>query len=124
MALLTGCGAPAPDLFVVQRTGSGPGAELNVVIRDDGAVRCAPGRQRRMSDAQLLRARTLARDLEKPATNGVSLAPGPRSVLSYVVITPAGRVRFSDSSPSQPAAFPALAALTREIARGVCGFPR
>ena len=47
-AALAGCGdRHAPDLFVVTRTGSIPGARLHAARLDDGTVRCNGGARRR-----------------------------------------------------------------------------
>ena len=38
-ALLAGCGGiTAPDLFIVQRSGSGPGAKLTLLVNEEGGV--------------------------------------------------------------------------------------
>jgi hypothetical protein len=128
LALVTlagaGCGSAAPDLFAVQRSGTVPGARLTLVVSDNGTVRCNGGPGRQLPDPELLGARQLQRDLGKPATQGVALAPGSRSVFTYSVTTPGGSVRFSDTSPGIQPVFQRLAAFTREVARGACGLPR
>ncbi len=55
-ALLAGCGAPSPDLFVVERSGGIPGARLTMVVDDGGIVTLQP--------------RVLARDHERAADRG------------------------------------------------------
>ena len=55
-AVLAGCGGPSADLFVVQRTGSVPGADLEMLVSDSG-VRCNGGPEREISSDQLLDAR-------------------------------------------------------------------
>ena len=119
-----GCGGPGADLFVVERSGSIPGARLTMRVGDDGTVSCNGAPSRRLQDRQLLRARELARELERPARRQLSLPPGRRGILDYRVRSPEGDVRFSDTSPRQPRVFFALAFFTREVARGVCGLPR
>jgi len=42
----SGCGTPSPDLFVVNRSGTIPGAKLTLRVVDDGSVRC-DGREAR-----------------------------------------------------------------------------
>jgi len=121
---LAACGEAAPDLFTVQRTGVIPGARLNLIVSDDGTVRCNGANKLLMSDPELLQARQLQRDLDKPATNGVTLPPGRQSILTYTVTTPSGQVRFSDTSPGVQPAFLRLAAFTREVATGVCRLAR
>lgn len=122
--LLAACGTPSHDLFVVTRTGELPGARLKLLVADGGQVRCNDGGERRLSSEQLIDARELERDLEEPASRGVSLRPGPGSLLTYSVRLETGTVRFGDTSSRQPAAFYRLAAFVREVAKGVCGLPR
>jgi hypothetical protein len=121
---LAACGSQAADLFLVHRAGSVPGAKLDLLVRDDGTVRCNRGPARRMTDPQLLIARQLQRDLDSAATNQVMLRPGPQSVFTYSVQTPAGRLRFSDTSPGLLPVFLRLAAFTRDVAKTVCRLPR
>jgi hypothetical protein len=112
------------SLFAVRRTGSVPGARLTLVVSDNGAVRCNGGGKRELTDSELLAARQLQRDLQRPATQGLSLPAGRVSVFTYSVTTPAGSLRFSDTSPAAQPSFLRLAAFTRQVARGVCGLPR
>jgi hypothetical protein len=124
-ALLSGgCGTRAPDLFLVTRTGSIPGARLTLRVTDDGFVSCTRGAERELPSALLLDARALERDLETPAGRHVSLRPGPRSIMTYSVRTAEGTVHFSDTSRGQPLAFYRMAEFMREVAQRVCGLPR
>lgn len=122
---LAGCGDTAADLFAVTRTpvpggGTPPSTPtLTIVARDDGTVTC-DGKRRPLPGSLLLDARQLQRDLESPATHGVSLAPGPRPVYSYAVRTPAGLVRFADDSPHQPNAFQRVAYFMLQVEQRVC----
>jgi hypothetical protein len=128
--LLAGCGAPSPDLFVVERTGSVPGARLTLVVDDGGFVRCNGGERLQISSEQLIDAREIERaisgDEEKPgpATRDLKLAPQPGSVVRFDVRTEAGSVSFADNSTGQPQDFYRLAQLTRTLAKEVCGLPR
>src|SRR5256714_6599045 len=123
-ALLAACGQAGADLFVVQRSGHGPGAALTLRVADDGFARCNRGPRRRMSDEQLLLAREIERELDSDAKQRVSRPPGPGSVLSYSVRLESGTVRFSDTSPRISNEERKAAAFTREIAKGVCRLPR
>src|SRR5438067_10593059 len=105
---LGGCGGPAADLFVVQRSGSIPGARLSLRVSDDGFVRCDGGKRQAMGDSALLKARQLARDLDDIALE--TLPPGPRSVLRYRIRVEAGNISLSDSSPRQRKALAQLQA--------------
>jgi hypothetical protein len=124
LLVLGGCGGNAGDLLAVDRSGDIPGAQLRVVVNDGGTVRCNGGRELRMPEPLLLDAREVERDLEKPAEQGLSLRPGPASVLRYAVQTPTGDIRFADTSRGRPAAFDQLAYLVRRIAQRVCRLPR
>jgi hypothetical protein len=130
--LATGCSGPAPaDLFLVQRTGSIPGARLTLRITDDGGAYCNRGPRREITSAQLIEARALRRALdgEKDADVGLAerhlnLPPGSVTTLHYRVRSEKGVVAFYDTSPRQPAAFYQLAKLTRDVARGACHLAR
>lgn len=120
---LAACGAPGADLMVVSRSGSIPGARLQMRVVDDGEVVCN-GATHPLSSAQLIAARADARDLAAPARRGVRLAPGRNSILRFTIRTQDGVVAFSDTSAGQPQVFYRVAQLVREIARGPCGLAR
>ena len=122
--LLAGCGSTPADLFVVHRTGSGQNARLTLLVQDDGYVICNGGKERAISNARLLDARQLARDLAPQAQLHVELPPGPRSVLSYRVRLQAGTISFSDTSRPLPGAFGRLTAFTADVSETVCGIKR
>lgn len=127
---LAGCGSRAADLFEVTRTGTIPGADLRLVVTDDGRAVCNGGSDRQLTSQQVIDARQTLRDLQGedeevgPADRRLTLPPGPRSILRYRVRVEGGRVAFSDSSRGQPAVFFRLARLVRGIARGPCGLAR
>jgi hypothetical protein len=121
---LAGCGAQAPDLFVVQRTGTIPGARLDLRVSDQGTVSCNHGAPRRLPDEQVLRARELARAVEATIERGRRPAPGRGGVLSYRVTMSRGTVSFDDTSPGLAPQLAALQGFTRTVARGVCGLRR
>ena len=118
-----GCGnRTSPDLFVLERTGAGPGARLSLRVQDDGQVSCNRAARRRLPDDALLDAREIARELNEVAPR--TLPPGRRSVLAYRVKLEEGTVRFSDSSRRQSKAMFLTQAFTRRVAREVCGLAR
>lgn len=121
--LLAGCGTPAGDLLVVERTGSIPGARLSLRVIDDGQVECN-GERHDLSSDQLIQAREIVRDLAEPAAGGVSLPPGTPTILRFRVRTEDGVVGFSDTSPGQPQIFYRTAQLVRDIAQDACGLRR
>jgi hypothetical protein len=119
-----GAGAPAHDLFLVQRAGSIPGARLALRFTDDGRASCNRGPLVDITSAQLIAARELQRDLDPLAKRRFALAPGGGSVLRYRVVLEDGAVRFADDSRGQPPPLFRLAKLTRDVARGSCGLAR
>jgi hypothetical protein len=123
LAVLAGCGSPSADLFVVDRSGPDPAANLTMVVSDGGSVTCN-GKEHALDADRLLRARQLARDLAKQAELRLELPPGPGTNLSYKVRLEAGTVAFSDTSRGNPKAFFQLAAFTKDVSERVCGIVR
>jgi hypothetical protein len=129
LVALAGCGGlKAPDLFLVQRSGSGPHAKLTLLVNEEGGVHCngrahAGARKLKLSDAALVEARAIQEELQEPASKHTSLAPGRASVLSYSVRDENGSVRFADDSPGQPKVLRKLALFVLQTAQHVCGLP-
>lgn len=123
IAVLAGCGnRHSPDLFVLDRSGDVPGAQLRLRVYDDGQVRCDGGERRRLADQLVLDAREIARELNELAPR--TLPRRPRSILRYRLRLAQGTVRFADNSRGQPPAMALTQAFTRRVARDVCGLPR
>jgi hypothetical protein len=129
VAALSGCGGiTAPDLFIVQRSGSGPSAKLTLLVNEEGGVSCngasmIAGRKLKLSDPQLVQARAIQEELSEPASKHLSLAPRPKSVLSYHLRDEAGSVSFSDNSAGQPPVFRHLALFVLQTAQQTCHLP-
>jgi hypothetical protein len=127
--LLAGCGGiKAPDLFIVQRSGSGPHAKLTLLVNEEGGVHCngvasRGGDKLTLSDPQLVQARAIQEGLEEPSASHMVLAPGAKSVLRYFVRDEHGYVRFADDSAGQPKVFRQLALFVLQAAQSVCGLP-
>jgi hypothetical protein len=129
---LAACNGPRPaDLFLVERSGTIPGAKLTLRLTDDGGAYCNEGKRAELTSAQLITAREIRRELDGEKDEDVGLAekhialkPGRVTTLSYRVRSEGGTVAFSDTSPRQPQAFYRLAELTREVAKQVCHLPR
>lgn len=122
---LVGCGGIiAPDLFVVQRSGTTPGARLTVLVNEEGIVHCNGGPPHRISDSQLIQARTIQEKLHDYAAKHESLPAAPGSILSYYVRDVDGTVRFSDNSPHQPHVTREMALLVLTVARDACHLPQ
>jgi len=120
---LAGCGTAGGDLLVVDRSGSIPGAGLQMRVIDDGQVECNGTRHDLTSD-QLIEAREVVRELGEPARANRSLPPGDPTILRFRIRTEDGVVGFSDTSSGQPQVFYRAAQLVRTIAKGVCGLAR
>lgn len=121
--LAAGCGTPPPDLFEVKRSGEDRNANVDIVVNDGGSVTCN-GKKHELKADLLLRAREVLRQIEPQAQLHLELPPGPGSQLSYTARMEAGTVSFSDTSKGNPEPFLQLAALTKDIAEGVCGIER
>ena len=120
---VAGCGSEPADLFVVDRSGPDPAANLTMLVSDGGSVTCN-GKEHALDAKHLLQARQLARDLSKQAELGLELPPGPNSNLSYKVKLESGTVEFSDTSKGNPQSFFRLAAFTKDVSERVCGIVR
>jgi len=127
-AAVGGCGGgiTAPDLFIVQRTGSEAGARLTLLVNEEGGVTCNGaskryGRKLKVSDAALVEARAIQEDLKDPASEHLSLPARPGSVLGYFVRDENGYVRFADNSPGQPKVLRQLALFVLQTSQRVCG---
>jgi hypothetical protein len=128
-AAVAGCGGiTAPDLFIVQRSGSGPHARLTLLVNEEGGVACngvskRDGRKLKLGDAALVEARAIQEDLKDPASEHLSLPARPGSVLGYFVRDENGYVRFADNSAGQPKVLRQLALFVLQAAQRVCGLP-
>jgi hypothetical protein len=122
VAALAGCGTPSPDLFVVTRTGTVPGADLRLLVSDT-TVRCNGGDARALSSAQILDARSLHDDLLELFAAGRVPAAARGRIFSFAVRTEKGTLRFGDVT-ARPEVLPRVVQFTRDVARGVCGLPR
>jgi hypothetical protein len=121
--LAGGCGGgvTAPDLFIVYRSGSGPQARLTLLVNEEGGVTCnGHAAAQMLDDPQILKAREIQEELEKPSASHLSLSPRAGSVLSYFVRDEKGFVRFSDNSADQPAVLRKLQLFVLESSQEVC----
>jgi uncharacterized alpha/beta hydrolase family protein len=126
VAVVVGCGGQqtSPDLFEVHRTGSIPGANLTIVVNDDGTVRCNGKLPVRMPDDKLIEARTLAGDLASDLSKPRAEVPKVSPVYTYSLMMGAGKADWMDGSLGLPASFYRLALFTRQVAKGTCGLVR
>jgi hypothetical protein len=118
---IAGCGGlKAPDLFIVYRSGSTPGARLTLLVNEEGGVHCNGGPTLKLSDPQIVQARAIQEELHDIASRHLSLAPRPGSVFSYYVRDENGTVRFSDNSQGQPKVLRQLALFVLQSAQQIC----
>jgi hypothetical protein len=118
---IAGCGGlRAADLFVVERSGTGPQARLTLLVNEEGGVHCNGAHAGKLVDSQIVRARAIQEDLHGAASSHLALQPRTGSVLSYYVRDPDGTVRFSDNSAGQPAVLRELALFVLQTAQQVC----
>lgn len=120
---LGACGTPSPDLFVVQRDGTVPGAKLNLLVSDT-TTRCNGGPTRPLTSAQTLEARDIATELLKVQSGKVAMPPAPPAqIFRFSVRTEDGTLRYGDTT-QRPAVLPRLTLFVRQLATGVCGLQR
>ena len=125
VALLAGgCGAQSPDVFLLTRSGSLPGARLTLLVNDGGTVRCNGGAPRALPGPQLLAARSIAENLSDDAKRDLTL-PAPRgSLLRFRVRTQDGTVTFSDVDAARRRELGPVVEFARTVAQDVCGLAR
>jgi len=120
-----GCGGiKSPDLFLVQRSGSAPGANLTLLVNEEGGVHCNGGAERKLTDPAVLQARDIQEALKGPASEHLSLPAGGESIFSYFVRDENGSVRFHDDSPRQPKVLREMQAFVLATAQNVCHLPQ
>jgi hypothetical protein len=120
-----GCGGiRAPDLFIVQRSGSAPGATLTLLVNEEGGVHCNGGPETKLADPAVIQARTIQENLKGPSSEHLALPPGGESIFSYFVRDENGSVRFHDDSPRQPKVLRELQAFVLATAQNVCHLPQ
>ncbi|HEV3034697.1 MAG TPA: hypothetical protein VGX72_07895 [Solirubrobacteraceae bacterium] len=120
--VLAGCsGVSAPDLFVVQRSGSTPQAQLTLLVNEEGGVSCnGRAMRQKLADPQIIKAREIQEDLQKPSSSHLSLPPRTGSVLHYYVRDESGTVRFSDNSAGQPSVLQKLQLFVLQTGQEIC----
>lgn len=122
---LGGCGGvKAADLFIVYRSGSTPQAKLTLLVDEEGGVTCnGRAAASKLQDEQIVKARDIQEELDKPTSSHLALAPRAGSVLSYIVRDESGSARFSDNSAAQPAVFHKLQLFVLQTAQQICDLP-
>lgn len=117
-------GVKAADLFIVYRSGSTPQAKLTLLVDEEGGVTCnGRAAASKLQDEQIVKARDIQEELDKPTSSHLALAPRAGSVLSYIVRDESGTARFADNSAAQPAVFHKLQLFVLQTAQQICGLP-
>jgi hypothetical protein len=122
-AAASGCGTPPPDLFVMKRDGTVPGARLELLVSDQTA-RCNDGPVKDLTSDQILEARDIRRDLIDVQAGMVDVpTPPPAQIFTFAVTTEQGTLRYTDTT-QRPAILPRLSRFTRRVAIDTCGLER
>jgi hypothetical protein len=117
------CGTPSPDLFVVERDGTVPGAKLELLVSDQTA-RCNRGPVKNLSSGQTIEARDIKRDLLLVQGGDVAIpAAPPAQIFTFAVQTEEGTLRYPDTQ-QRPAVLPRLSRFVRRVAIDTCGLER
>ena len=117
------CGTPSPDLFVVQRDGTVPGAKLELLVSDQTA-RCNDAPAERLSSRQIIEARDIRRDLLLLQTGEETIPKAPPAqFFEFAVQTEEGTLRYPDTQ-QRPAVLPRLSRFVRRVAIDTCGLER
>ena len=118
-----GCGTPSPDLFVVKRDGTVPGAKLELLVSDQTA-RCNDGPAEPLSSGQIIEARDIRRDLLllQGGDEPIPKAP-PAQFFTFAVQTEEGTLRYPDTQ-QRPTILPRLSRFVRRVAIDTCGLAR
>ena len=119
---LAGCGAgeASPDLFLVERSGPAPAGRLSMVVSEEGGLSCNRGPKLMLDDAQIIKARTIAEELQGPVSHHLDLPANPGSVYAYRVRNEEGAVSFADNSTARPKVFDELELFVSTVAQQLC----
>jgi len=118
-----GCGTPSPDLFVVNRDGTVPGAKLTLLVSDT-SVRCNGGSSRPLPSERTIDARVLTDDLLELQDGDDALPPTRRAqIFRFTVRTQKGTLRYPDTA-QRPSVLPRLTRFVRRAAIDICGLRR
>jgi hypothetical protein len=122
-AALAGCGTPSPDLFVVERDGSVPGARLHLLVSDT-SVRCNQRDPVPLTSAQTVEARDITDDLLLVQSGKVDVPKAPPSqIFRFTIRDELGVLRFGDTA-QRPPILPRTARFVRRVAIDTCKLVR
>jgi hypothetical protein len=118
-----GCGTPSPDLFVMKRGGTVPGAKLTLLVSDQ-TTRCNDGPVKQLTSPQILEARDILRELLDVQAGSVEVPKAPPAqIFSFAVQTEKGTLRYPDTA-QRPPILPRLSRFVRRVAIDTCGLSR
>jgi hypothetical protein len=122
-ALVAGCGTPSPDLFVVERDGTVPGAKLHMLVSDT-TVRCNHGEALPLTSKQTIEARDITDDLLLLQSGAVAYPkPPPAQIFHFTIRDQEGVLRFPDTA-QRPQILPRTARFVRRVAIDTCKLAR
>jgi hypothetical protein len=117
------CGTPSPDLFVVERGGTVPGAKLHLLVSDT-SVRCNHGKPLPLTSKQTIEARDITDDLLSVQSGAVAYpTPPPAQFFHFTIRDEAGVLRFPDTA-QRPPILPRTARFVRRVAIDTCKLAR
>jgi hypothetical protein len=120
---LSACGTPSPDLFVVQRDGTVPGAKLHLLVSDT-SVRCNHRDPLPLTSAQTIEARDITDDLLAVQSGAVAYPkPPPAQIFRFQITDQEGTLRFPDTA-QRPEILPRTALFVRRVAIDTCKLTR
>ena len=120
---MAACGTPSPDLFVVERDGTVPGARLTLLVSDQTA-RCNDAPVKRLTSKQIIEARDIRRDLLLVQAGDAAIPKAPAAqIFTFAVKTEEGTLRYPDTQ-QRPAILPRLSRFVRRVAIDTCGLER
>ncbi len=123
VAAIGGCGTPSPDLFVVERTGSVPGAKLDMLVSDT-SVRCNGAPALPLTSEQTIEARDITDDLRLVQSGAVTVPTAPPAqIFSFAIRTEDGILRFPDTA-QLPRILPRTVRFVRRLAIDTCKLER
>lgn len=121
--VLGACGTPSPDLFVVERSGSVPGAKLNLLVSDT-TVRCNGEAPLPLTSEQTIEARDITDDLRLVQSGAVTVPEAPPAqIFRFAIRTEDGVLRFADTA-QRPRILPRTARFIRRVAIDTCQLER
>ncbi|MEA2218101.1 MAG: hypothetical protein QOJ35_727 [Solirubrobacteraceae bacterium] len=122
-ACVAACGTPSPDLFVVDRDGTVPGAKLHLLVSDT-SVRCNDEPARPLTSAQTIEARDITDDLLAVQAGTVDVPPAPPAqIFRYRIRDAKGLLQFADTA-QRPPILPRTALFVRRVAIDTCRLVR